>query len=88
MASRPIKMPEKDDSEKEPPDVRSQRKRPDEGRYLLQIDRQTKGSYQTKEEAQTAGMTIKKKHPVVQVSVYDRVESVNTLIQPPARAIG
>jgi len=83
MATHQIKLPEKDDAEKEPTEVLSQRKRTDSGRYLLQVDRQTKGSYQTQDEAQKAGLAIKKNHPVVQVSVYDRVESVNTLVQPP-----
>ena len=46
MALRPqIKMPAKDDSEKQVEEVFSQRKRPERGRYLLQVDRQTKGSY-------------------------------------------
>jgi formylglycine-generating enzyme required for sulfatase activity len=83
MVTRPIKMPEKDGSEHEAIDVHSQRKRPEAGRFLLQVDRQTKGSYQTQEEAHKAGLAIKQDHPVVQVSVYDRVESINTLVQPP-----
>jgi hypothetical protein len=82
MAPRQIKMPEKDESEREPAEARSQRKRPEDGRYLLQVDRQTKGSYQTQEDAQKAGLAIKHKHPAVQVSVYDRVESANTIVQP------
>lgn len=84
MASRPIKMPEKDGSDREPAEPRSQRKRTDNGRYLLQVDRQTKGSYQTAEEAEKAGLAIKQNHPAVQVSVYDRVESVNTIVHLPA----
>jgi hypothetical protein len=79
MVSRPIKMPEKDVSDTEPPPT-SQRKRTDDGRYLLQIDRQTKGSYESHETAQKAGLAIKKNHPVVQVSVYDRIESTNTIV--------
>jgi hypothetical protein len=84
MASRQIKMPAKDESEKEDIEVFSQRKRPEKGRYLLQVDRQTKGSYKTSEAAQEAALVIKKAHPIVQVSIYDSVESANTLVEVPA----
>ena len=47
MASRQIKMPVKDDSDKDVDEAPSQRKRPEAGRYWLQVDRQTKGSYTT-----------------------------------------
>ena len=84
MASRQIKMPAKDESEKEVLEVFSQRKRPEAGRYWLQVDRQTKGSYTTSEAAQSAALAIKKGHPIVQVSVYDRVESTHTIVELPA----
>jgi hypothetical protein len=58
-----------------------QRKRPEAGRYLLQVDRQTKGSYQTVEAAEQAGSAIKKAHPVVQVAVYDAIDCVNKIIE-------
>jgi hypothetical protein len=86
MASRQIKMPVKDDSEKEPDEVFSQRKRPERGRYLLQVDRQTKGSYTTSEAAQSAALVIKTAYPIVQVSVYDSVDNTNTLVEAPAAA--
>src|SRR5262245_32276206 len=69
MATRPIKMPEQmkmpeqDETESAPQQL-SQRKRPETGRYLLQVDRQTKGSYPTIEAAQAVGRAIKKGHPV------------------------
>ena len=44
MAPRQMKMPVKDDTDKEAEEVFSQRKRPESGRYLLQVDRQTKCS--------------------------------------------
>jgi hypothetical protein len=69
MATRQIKMPRKDGSENEIDEAPSQRKLPESGRYLLQVDRQTKGSYPTAEAAQSAALVIKKGHPVVQVSV-------------------
>jgi hypothetical protein len=83
MASRQMKMPDKSESE---PEVNfSQRKRPELGRYLLQVDRQTKGSYQTVETAESAGLAIKKEHPIVHVTIYDSVECTSTaLASPPA----
>ena len=53
MAPRQMKMPEK--VEAEPEEHFSQRKRPELGRYLLQVDRQTKGSYLTAELAEFGG---------------------------------
>lgn len=83
MATRQIKMPVKDNSEQEVEEVFSQRKRPERGRYLLQVDGQTKGSYATSEIAQAAGLVIKKGYPIVQVSVYDKVDNSNTLVEVP-----
>jgi hypothetical protein len=84
MASRQIKMPVKDGSENETDVMPSQRKRPETGRYLLQVDRQTKGSYQTSEAAQSAALVIKTGYPIVQVSVYDSVEYSHTMVEAPA----
>ena len=85
MAPRVIKLREPGEPAQEiEQEAVSQRKRPEVGRFLLQVDRQTKGSYATAEAAETAGMVIKKGHPIVQVSVYDSVDSVNTLIDLPA----
>jgi len=86
MAPRQIKLPVKDDSEKELDEVFSQRKRPETGRYLLQVDRQTKGSYKTSEAAQSAALEIKTAYPIVQVSVYDSVDNTNTLVERPGAA--
>jgi hypothetical protein len=84
MATRQIKMPARDNSEQEVEKMFSQRKRPERGRYLLQVDRQTQGSYTTSETAQAAALVIKKNYPIVQVSVYDSVENSNTLVEAPA----
>jgi len=86
MARRTIKLREQDepaqDGEQEGiSQVISQRKRPDVGRYLLQVDRQTKSSYLTGEAAEEAGKIIKKGHPIVQVAVYDTVESVHKIVE-------
>jgi hypothetical protein len=86
MATRQIKMPVKDNSEPEVEEVFSQRKRPERGRYLLQVDGQTKGSYTTLEAAQAAGLVIKKGYPIVQVSVYDSVDNSSTRVEAPAAA--
>jgi hypothetical protein len=54
-----------------------------EGRFRLQVDRQTKASYATLEAAEAAGLAIKKDYPVVHVGVYDHLEDVNKIIQIP-----
>lgn len=60
---------------------RTQRRQPETGRYLLQVDRQTKRSFPTVEAAEEAGRVIKQSFPVLQVSVYDPVDCVAKLIQ-------
>ena len=84
MAPRQMKMPAKDDTGKQAEEVISQRKRPESGRYLLQVDRQTKGSYKTSQAAELAGLEIKRGYPIVQVSVYDSVDNSRTLLKVPA----
>jgi hypothetical protein len=85
MAPRQMKMPEKPEkAEAEPEEHFSQRKRPELGRYLLQVDRQTKGSYQTAETAELAGLAIKKDYPILHVTVYDSVECASTVLASPA----
>ena len=82
MAPRKMKMPEKTDAEAE--EHFSQQKRPDTGRYLLQVDRQAKGSYQTAESAESAGLAIKREFPILHVTVYDSVNSASTVLASPA----
>lgn len=77
-------MPETTDAAPETPAVTlSQSRRPELGRFLLQVDRQTKGSYASAEAASIAGLAIKKNHPVVSVSIYDSIETINTAIELP-----
>jgi len=85
MATK-IKLREKADPSPEEgePEAHSQRRRPHTHRYLLQVDRQTKASYPSMEAATAAGMVIKTGHPIVQVSVYDTVDTTNTLVDTPA----
>ena len=84
MAPRQIKMPGKDNSDKEAEEVFSQRKRPESGRYLLQVDKQTIDSYKTSEAAQSAALEIKKAYPIVQVSIYDSVDNSIRLVELPS----
>jgi hypothetical protein len=84
--ARVIKLREPSDPAPETDERFSQRKRPESGRFLLQVDRQTKASFATVELAETAAMAIKTEHPVVQVSVYDSIECQNTLVELPAAA--
>ena len=64
------------------PERVTQRKQADSGRFRLQVDRQTKGSYATYEAAETAGTGTKKHYPILQVAVYDGVE-MNKVIELP-----
>ena len=59
----------------------TQRKRPELGRFLIQVDRQTKGSYPNSEAAEAAGLAIKTRHPILQVVVYDAVECVGKAVE-------
>jgi hypothetical protein len=59
----------------------SSQKRPEIDRFLLQVDRQTKRSYATAEAAEKAGIAIKKGHPALRVSVYDRVQTATKIIE-------
>jgi len=86
VAPRQIKMPIKDNSDKEAEEVISQSKRPESGRYLLQVDRQTKGSYKTSEAAQSAALEIKTGYPILQVSIYDSVDNSSRLVELPRAA--
>jgi hypothetical protein len=94
MMARKMKLPESNDSAQSSGDPApdpveqhlSQRRRPEAGRYLLQVDRQTKGSYTTAETAVAAGTTIKTSHPIVQVSVYDSVDCQTTMVEVPVAA--
>ena len=79
MATRLTKKNELEDTA---PGSPSQHK-PVEGRFRLQVDRQTKATYATLEAAEAAGLAIKKSHPIVYVGVYDHLEGINKVIQIP-----
>ena len=69
------------DTIEDAPMVVDQRKAPEQ-RYRLQVDRQTKRSFGSLEAAAEAGVAIKNAHPIVQVSIYDSVDCVNTIVGP------
>jgi hypothetical protein len=75
-----INMPKKKKEEDEilPP---GGQQKPQLHRYWLQVDRQTKASYPTPQEAETAAKAIKSAHPILHVSIYDADKSQQTLIK-------
>ncbi len=83
MALRVKTMTKGPDPEEPAPQQFSQRRKPESGQFLLQVDRQTKASFPTYEDAEQAGMQIKKAHPVVRVAVYDTVACTNQILELP-----
>ena len=65
------------------PELFTQRKRAEIGRYRLLVDRQLKSSYTASEAAEAAGLAIKQDHPIVQVAIYDAVDGINNAIELP-----
>jgi hypothetical protein len=61
----------------------SQRKKPESGQFRLQVDRQTKASFMTREPAEEAALAIKKAYPFLQVTVHDAAAGMNTIIELP-----
>jgi len=51
------------------------------GRYWLQIDRQTKASYDELEAAQEAGELLKKRFPNIHVALYDRQSGLHSVLR-------
>jgi len=49
-------------------------------RFRLQVDRQTKATFNELGDAEKAGREIKKAYPIVQVSIYDSEEGGQTLL--------
>jgi hypothetical protein len=60
-----------------------QRKKREIGQFRLQVDRQTKASYATREAAEKAGLAIKTAFPILQVLVHDAADGVHTAIELP-----
>ena len=68
-----------------PPELFTQRKRPERGQFLLQVDRQTKSSYMKSEDAEAAGLVIKTGYPILHVAVYDVIHCVSKTVELPAK---
>jgi hypothetical protein len=86
VARRQIKMltlDRKGDPGKEVVESVSQERRPEFGRYLLLVDKQTKGFFSTPDAAHAAGLKIKKGFPILQVAIYDNVQNTRTLVKLP-----
>ena len=79
MAST-IKMPPKQQTNDEVAESRAGQGRPVLHRYLIQVDRQTKSSFDDKAAAEKIAKAIKKAHPVVQVAIYDAESNERALI--------
>lgn len=75
----PITMPKKEATEEV--SVKADQSRPALARFRLQVDRQTKATFASMDEAEKAGRAIKKAFPVVQVSVYDAQQSAQTILE-------
>lgn len=71
------------DHEDPAPEIFGQRKKPESGQFRLQVDRQTKASYTTREAAEEAGLAIKKAYPLLQVAVADSTAGVTKIIELP-----
>ena len=72
------------DYEEPGPEFFGQRKRPENGQFRLQVDRQTKASYATLDAAEKAGLAIKKTFPLLQVVVHDAAEGMHKTIELPS----
>jgi hypothetical protein len=62
------------------PEPTSQARRP-EHQFRLQVDRQTKESYETNKAAEQAALAIKKAHPILHVEVVDAGAGVTKVIE-------
>ena len=83
MARRRMETPAAKKSRKEPDEAVSTSTVFETGRYLLQVDKQTKGFFPTPEAAHSAGLKIKKSFPLLQVAIYDSVTNSRTLVTLP-----
>ncbi len=61
-----------------------QRKPPENARFRLQVDRQTKASYPSREAAHEAGLAIKHAFPILHVTVFDAEQGQTETVALPA----
>jgi hypothetical protein len=67
------------------PDIIAGQGQPSLHRFLLKVDGQIKASFETRDAAEKAGLTIKQAYPVVQASVYDTTTGSQAII--PAKKV-
>jgi hypothetical protein len=84
VASRQIKKLVKYKSDNATDEIFPQLKQPESGRYLIQVDKQTKASYETAEAAQSAALEIKKEYPIVRATIFDSIENSSHLVELPS----
>jgi hypothetical protein len=84
VAPRQIKKLVIHRSDKAADEIVPQHQQPENRRYLIQVDKQTKASYDTAEAAQSAALEIKKGYPIVKVSIFDSIESTSRFIELPS----
>jgi hypothetical protein len=65
------------------PEFFKQRRRPESGKFRLQVDRQTKAWYATREAADEAALAINKAFPILQVAVHDTATGDGKIIELP-----
>jgi hypothetical protein len=85
VAPRQIKIPAKENSDKEAEEVISQRRRPESGRYLLQVDKDER-FLQNLRGRSIGDVRDQKNNPIVQVSIYDSVDNSAGLVELPGAA--
>jgi hypothetical protein len=83
MAPRQAKIVSTPEADEPAPAPIGQARKPESGQFRLQVDRQTKASYLTYEDAEQAGLVIKQAHPIVQVAVYDKISGINKILEVP-----
>jgi hypothetical protein len=83
MAPRQAKIASMPDVDEPMPAPIGQAKKPETGQFRLQVDRQTKASYVTYEDAEQAGLVIKQAHPILQVAIYDAIGGINKILEVP-----
>ena len=84
MAPRQIKKLVQYKSDRATDVIFSQQKRAESGRCLIQVDKQTKASYETAEAAHSAALEIKKGYPIVRVAIFDSIENSSRLVELPS----
>jgi hypothetical protein len=85
VATAPIQNAHKKAAQAEPTEEEHPpHQQTDTERYQLQIDRQTKRSFETLESARSAAVEIKTRFPTLQVSIYDSASKSRTMIDLPS----